>query len=224
RGGVGFYPTSGSPFVHMDTGSVRMWPRMSRQELARVFPDGRTVQIPSDGKPMPGYALALADIQKRGAAPSANSVQTARAAGIDVGNVVVAASDGDETESRNPFARLLGLKKGGDDDEADAPAPTPIRTKAKQVVAAAVEKVKAVAARVEPKLARNAATAPTPVAPQPAQPQSAPTQVAAASSVIDARYWQAKPDDSAAAQSLLNSARRPQATNKGLQVASADPD
>ena len=54
RGGVGFYPTSGSPFVHMDTGSVRMWPRMTRQELARVFPDGRTVQIPSDGKPMAG--------------------------------------------------------------------------------------------------------------------------------------------------------------------------
>ncbi|MFX4963453.1 DUF882 domain-containing protein, partial [Acinetobacter baumannii] len=26
-GGVGFYPTSGSPFVHMDTGSVRAWPR-----------------------------------------------------------------------------------------------------------------------------------------------------------------------------------------------------
>src|ERR1700742_4692417 len=25
RGGVGFYPTSGSPFVHLDTGSVRHW-------------------------------------------------------------------------------------------------------------------------------------------------------------------------------------------------------
>ena len=28
RGGVGYYPTSGSPFVHLDTGSVRHWPRM----------------------------------------------------------------------------------------------------------------------------------------------------------------------------------------------------
>ena len=26
-GGVGYYPTSGSPFVHLDTGSVRAWPR-----------------------------------------------------------------------------------------------------------------------------------------------------------------------------------------------------
>ena len=46
RGGVGFYPTSGSPFVHLDTGSVRHWPRMSNDQLARVLPAGRTVQSP----------------------------------------------------------------------------------------------------------------------------------------------------------------------------------
>ena len=66
RGGVGYYPTSGSPFVHLDVGGVRYWPRMSREELARIFPDGRTVYLPSDGRPLPGYALALADIEKRG--------------------------------------------------------------------------------------------------------------------------------------------------------------
>jgi hypothetical protein len=59
-GGVGYYPTSGSPFVHMDTGSVRHWPKMSRSELAKVFPDGKTLHIPSDGKPMSGYSVALA--------------------------------------------------------------------------------------------------------------------------------------------------------------------
>jgi uncharacterized protein YcbK (DUF882 family) len=37
RGGVGFYPTSGSPFVHLDTGSVRHWPRMTSDQLARVL-------------------------------------------------------------------------------------------------------------------------------------------------------------------------------------------
>ena len=66
RGGVGFYPTSGSPFVHLDTGSIRHWPRMNHDQLARVFPDGRTVHVPSDGKPLKGYELALADIEKRG--------------------------------------------------------------------------------------------------------------------------------------------------------------
>jgi uncharacterized protein YcbK (DUF882 family) len=60
RGGVGFYPTSGSPFVHMDTGTIRHWPRMTHDQLSKVFPDGRTVHVPSDGRPLPGYALALA--------------------------------------------------------------------------------------------------------------------------------------------------------------------
>jgi hypothetical protein len=66
RGGVGFYPTSGSPFVHLDTGGIRHWPRMTHDQLARVFPDGRTVHVPSDGTPLKGYELARADIEKRG--------------------------------------------------------------------------------------------------------------------------------------------------------------
>ncbi len=65
RGGVGFYPTSGSPFVHLDTGNVRHWPRMTHDQLVRVFPNGRTVHVPSDGNPLPGYQLALADMQRR---------------------------------------------------------------------------------------------------------------------------------------------------------------
>jgi hypothetical protein len=66
RGGVGFYPTSGSPFVHLDTGSIRHWPRMTHDQLAKVFPDGRTVHVPTDGVPLKGYELARADIEKRG--------------------------------------------------------------------------------------------------------------------------------------------------------------
>ena len=51
-GGVGYYPTSGSPFVHLDTGTVRAWPRMTRAQLKKVFPDGRTLHLPADGKPL----------------------------------------------------------------------------------------------------------------------------------------------------------------------------
>jgi uncharacterized protein YcbK (DUF882 family) len=69
-GGVGYYPNSGSRFVHVDVGSVRHWPRMSRDELVRVFPNQRTVHIPSDGHPLAGYALALADLE-RGVKPAA---------------------------------------------------------------------------------------------------------------------------------------------------------
>ncbi|MCW5717783.1 MAG: DUF882 domain-containing protein [Bauldia sp.] len=65
-GGVGFYPTSGSPFVHLDVGSVRMWPAISRTQLAQVFPDGRSLYIPSDGNALPGYSEAQAAYNARG--------------------------------------------------------------------------------------------------------------------------------------------------------------
>ncbi|MFL6796770.1 MAG: DUF882 domain-containing protein [Xanthobacteraceae bacterium] len=38
RGGVGIYPSSG--FVHMDTGSVRHWPRMPEAQMARILAKG----------------------------------------------------------------------------------------------------------------------------------------------------------------------------------------
>lgn len=57
-GGVGYYPRSRTPFVHLDTGRVRSWPRMSRSELAGLFPDGKTLHLPSSGKPLSGYQAA----------------------------------------------------------------------------------------------------------------------------------------------------------------------
>lgn len=66
RGGVGYYPTAGTPFVHLDVGSVRSWPRMPREQLARLFPNGKTVHLPADGTPLEGYEAALAEIQSRG--------------------------------------------------------------------------------------------------------------------------------------------------------------
>jgi uncharacterized protein YcbK (DUF882 family) len=99
RGGVGFYPTSGSPFVHLDTGSIRHWPRMTHDQLARVFPDGRTVHVPADGNPLRGYELARADIEKRG--------------------------NGDDASIRSKpslFAALFGVKSNDEDDEGAATA------------------------------------------------------------------------------------------------------
>lgn len=116
RGGVGFYPTSGSPFVHLDTGGVRHWPRMSRPELARVFPNGRTVHIPADGKPMSGYALALADVESKGKEPGGAG---AAFAGLGGGNNPK--RNGASTAgSKNIFASLFG--GGKDEDEDSAPA------------------------------------------------------------------------------------------------------
>ncbi len=66
RGGVGYYPSAYTPFIHLDVGSVRSWPRMTRDQLARLFPDGNTVHIAADGRPLEGYETAKAMIIARG--------------------------------------------------------------------------------------------------------------------------------------------------------------
>src|SRR5580692_5940247 len=99
RGGVGFYPTSGSPFVHLDTGNIRHWPRMTHDQLAKVFPDGRTVHVPTDGVPLKGYELAKADIEKRGNGDDAATIS-----------------------KPNFLAALFKGKSSDDDDEGAGPA------------------------------------------------------------------------------------------------------
>jgi uncharacterized protein YcbK (DUF882 family) len=64
-GGVGFYPRSGAPFIHVDVGSVRHWPRMNRNDLMAVFPDGKTIHVPSDGRALPGFQQAKAEYDAR---------------------------------------------------------------------------------------------------------------------------------------------------------------
>jgi uncharacterized protein YcbK (DUF882 family) len=52
KGGVGYYPTSAIPFVHVDVDRPRAWPRLPRAELALLFPSGRTAHVPEDGRPI----------------------------------------------------------------------------------------------------------------------------------------------------------------------------
>lgn len=65
RGGVGYYPTSAIPFVHLDTDRVRHWPRMPRDELALLFPDGRTHHVPADGVPLKPEDARIAQARSR---------------------------------------------------------------------------------------------------------------------------------------------------------------
>jgi uncharacterized protein YcbK (DUF882 family) len=94
-GGVGYYPTSGSPFVHLDVGNVRAWPRMSRKELARIFPSGKTMHLPADGRPLPGYSQAVADYKRRVGSKSIEIASTA--------------PDGDEDDARSAKRSGSGL-------------------------------------------------------------------------------------------------------------------
>jgi uncharacterized protein YcbK (DUF882 family) len=202
RGGVGFYPESGSPFVHMDVGGIRMWPRMTHEELARVFPDGRTVQIPTDGRPLSGYALALADIEKRGAMPSDTSLEAARAAGVDVGTLVAS----NDRPPSNPFAKLLGLASSDEDEDADATpatavalatAPAPAQPKpAPSIVAPVAAKVmaKVAAATANLKLVHIAKLV-VPPASAAAPPATVTLAALTPNQIIVARgYWQGPAD------------------------------
>src|SRR5580692_10213887 len=115
RGGVGFYPTSGSPFVHLDTGSIRHWPGMTHDQLAKVFPDERTVHVPSDGAPLKGYELARAEIEKRGTGDDAATVKS----------------------RPGLFASLFKGKSNDEDDEGGSAPAASDKTPAAPVTAAA---------------------------------------------------------------------------------------
>ncbi|HET7911173.1 MAG TPA: DUF882 domain-containing protein [Pseudolabrys sp.] len=207
RGGVGFYPTSGSPFVHLDTGTVRHWPRMTHDQLVKVFPDGRTVHIPSDGHPLRGYALALADVERRGDMPSEMSLEAAREHGA-IG------ADATGKPKRSLFARLFG--RGKDTDEVNE-EPAPKSTRA-PVAVASVSAPKAKPVSVEH-------IVPLPTArPKAVAVAAAPTplkQTAIASlgnKLFDTRgYWHG---------TVQNSPELPAAVavNTAYQTASAGPD
>ena len=110
EGGVGYYPSSRSPFVHLDTGSVRHWPRMSRKQLARVFPNGETVHVPRDGKPLRGYKRALAKLNR--------SAKNTEVAYLDPRTRSIRVKDDDERKV--PVGKWLKkVFAGGVDEEED---------------------------------------------------------------------------------------------------------
>ncbi|MGO7035220.1 DUF882 domain-containing protein [Rhizobium ruizarguesonis] len=109
-GGVGFYPKSGSPFVHMDVGGVRAWPRMSRDELVRLFPNGNTIHIPADGKPLPGYQQAMADYKRR----------------VSGTQIQIASASEAAPKHKTLFAALFGGGADEQEDETDDSTPVAV--------------------------------------------------------------------------------------------------
>lgn len=129
-GGVGYYPTSGSPFVHLDVGSVRAWPRMTRAQLKELFPDGRTMHLPTDGKPLSqeGYQLALAEWKQCHAYPCNGSSSGTMVADSGGGN------------GKTLMDVLFGGKPGNNAAPTPAAAtPAPVQVAAAQPPAAALQ-------------------------------------------------------------------------------------
>jgi uncharacterized protein YcbK (DUF882 family) len=130
-GGVGYYPT----FVHVDVGNVRAWPRLPRRELARLFPNGRTRHLPSDGRPLAGYAEAVAQSKRRGA-------------GVKAFEIARAAPEEDEDDAPVPSRRSI----------ATAMLPSP-RSRAEVALAAQIRPTASVPTPVAPAFADLAALA-----------------------------------------------------------------
>jgi uncharacterized protein YcbK (DUF882 family) len=219
RGGVGFYPTSGSPFVHLDTGGIRHWPRMTHDQLARVFPDGRTVHVPSDGVPLKGYELARADIEKRGDGDNTASLPTP-------GNFFAALFRGKQSEEDDEVASTADV----DDKPVSAPVkmadakaagavPTP-RTKPQ--IAATLQLASADMQAVQPVKAKPAAPA---VADKPESGADSRPQTPA--DIINARgFWgefAAAPKQASPAQIAAINARRALASVDPQQAAQNTP-
>jgi uncharacterized protein YcbK (DUF882 family) len=146
-GGVGYYPRSGSPFVHMDVGNVRHWPRMSRRELAAVFPNGKTLHVPTDGKPLPGFEQALASYKSRRTS----------------GNLAIASARTTGSGSRGFLAAFFG--GGADEEEDTADAGTAVAAVAAPKATATAKAEPAKRAPVKPAPEKPVAVKPSPEKP-----------------------------------------------------------
>jgi uncharacterized protein YcbK (DUF882 family) len=111
RGGVGYYPTAGTPFVHLDVGGVRSWPRMSYDQLVRLFPDGKTVHLPTNGQPLARYEEARAEIAAGGAvAPPSSRSSNFFAWLFGGGN---SAADDEDSAEQAPARTQVAAVRGG---------------------------------------------------------------------------------------------------------------
>lgn len=181
RGGVGFYPTSGSPFVHLDTGSIRHWPRMTHDQLARVFPDGRTVHVPTDGVPLKGYELAKADIERRGDGDGAATVGKPSFFAALFKSKQAPAASADEDDEGAPAEKPAAPPLVAAAAKPIDPVPMP---RAKPSVAATIQLASADAQLVAPK--------PAPVADKPAAGKSSDGKPETPADIINARgFWDA---------------------------------
>ena len=122
RGGVGWYPHAGTPFIHLDVGSVRMWPRMTHDQLARLFPDGKTVHLASDNRPFPRYEEAKAEILARGGTVAGITTQMA---------------GGEEEDGPGLFGFLASLF-GGSSAAPEPAQPAPVAKKSRRAPVVAV--------------------------------------------------------------------------------------
>ena len=177
-GGVGYYPKSGTPYVHLDTGSVRAWPRMSRPELARLFPDGRTLHVPPDGRRLPGYQQALAAYNARKRSGQSPTFERSRGGNL-FANLLGGDRDRSDGSARStPRPSTQSPRQARQDTPATVLAALPSRSMPRPDVAPRTGAGQGVVAARIPTPRATIPVAQTPPAPVPT-PQAAPTPIPA---------------------------------------------
>ena len=168
-GGVGYYPRSGSPFVHFDVGNVRHWPRMNRKELVSVFPRGKTLHVPSDGKPLPGYEQAVASYEAR------------KKSGTNA--LALASASPTKGKSGGLLAALFGGGADEEEDNSESSNPISARVQKRSEPTRTAERRPEPKIRVVPPDQANPATVPFTTAPD--EVEETPQMIMAALSVRD---------------------------------------
>jgi hypothetical protein len=196
------------------------------------------VHIASDGKPLPGYAVALAEITKRGAMPSDLSLDAARDAGVSVETVLAS----NERAPANPFARLLDLAHDDDEDEASPAVTATVASRAPAAAATPAGTVRVASAQAtienrpssvdpiaekiasdaaKPKLVQVAGLLPA-AASNTASAAQGRTNAASANEIIRLRgYWQGPPDGMAIASAVRSPALDASKPNNAKAAAAA---
>ena len=144
---------------------------MTREQLSKLFPDGRTVHLPTDGNPLPGYQLALADLERGHRTAPAPTKKRSLLAGLF--GVPQDAEETDDTASarQSTTARRAAEAKPARVAAAEAkPAPA---VEAKLVRVASAEAKPALEAK-PPSRSLKPSPRPRPSSPSPSWPKPSP--------------------------------------------------
>lgn len=197
RGGVGFYPSSN--FVHLDTGSVRHWPRMPEAQLARVMAKGPLTAIAS------------------------RKQVTTKTASVRVSNPLAKRLGGEDEEDAETLAtgaaaRTAEAKKpvsGSTDKSAERPAVAAVPTPAAQPATHPAPQ--------QPATFEVASASSRPVDLRPARATSLVNGSSANDVIAERGFWRGLPDSGAAlASAVVKAGAAAKATASAQRPAAAD--
>jgi uncharacterized protein YcbK (DUF882 family) len=231
RGGVGFYPTSGAPFVHMDTGSVRHWPRMPEAQLASVLSKGQLHSASaSDGAQRSRMPGLLARLFGGGRDEAQDAATAAAPAPVKVAAISRKPAPAPEARSEKPSAVAVAESRV----EKVAMVPFPPAKPARPAEQFASVVAKSAAKPPQTYEVASAASEPAPipagyeVASATSKPEGAASAVAraniSANDVINERgYWQGLPSAEPADAPQVARATPPATPRRAIASAAATP-